>query len=221
MSITLSPRTIALLHNFAGISPSIVLQPGKKLRVISDAGTLIGVADIEEEFPNEFPVLDITKLLSILKVKSFKECQVEFTNEKITLRGEHTELSFWASATELTPMPAADIPLQEVSFQAEVSAETLDEFIRIGSVLSHKTAKLVIESGKTYLVATTPELANSNDYRVQLGETDKPDCVMPLDVSNLKMMSSNYVIKCDPASQLACFESSDGSLKYYVGQQLE
>lgn len=221
MSIKLSQRTLNLLQNFASISPSIVLQPGKKLRVVSDAGTIIASADIEEDFPNEFPVLDITKLLSILKVKSFKDCQLEFTDKKITLKGEHTELAFWASAKELTTIPEQDIVLPSINFQAEVSADTLDEFIRISSVLSHKTAKLVAESGKTYLVATTPELENSNDFRVELGETSLPDSVMPLDVFNMKMMSSGYIIKTCAEQELASFESTDGSLKYFVGQQLE
>lgn len=221
MSIKLSPRTLSILQNFAGISPSIVLQPGKKLRIVSDAGTLIGTADIEEDFPNEFPILDVTKLLSILKVKSFKECQLEFTDKKISLKGDHAELGFWASAKELTVMPTEDIVLSAVDFQAEVSAETMDEFIRIGSVLSHKTAKLIAEGGKTFLVATTPELENSNDFKVELGETDKPDFTMPLDVSNLKMMSSGYIIRSCAEMELASFESTDGSLKYFVGMQLQ
>ncbi|AVO22950.1 sliding clamp DNA polymerase accessory protein [Erwinia phage vB_EamM-Bue1] len=221
MSITLTPRTLSILQNFSGVCPSIVLQPGKKLRVVSDSATVIAMADIEEDFPSEFPVLDITKLLAILKLKSFKECKLEFTDKKITLNGDKVELAFWASAKELTAPPPEDLILDDVNFQAEVTADTLDEFIRVCNVLSHKTAKLVNKNGKTYLTGTTAELENSNDYVVELGETTLGDCSFPLDVSNLKMMSSGYIIKACEEMQVASFESSDASLKYFVGLQLE
>lgn len=220
MSTILSARTLSIMQNFASISPSIVLQPGKVLRSINDAGTLMGAADIEEDFPHVFPILDITKLLSILKVKSFKDCKLEFTDKVINIKGEHAELSFHASAKELTEMPEEGITLPSIDFQAEITAESLGEFIRISGVLSHKTAKLVAEGGKTYMVATTPELENSNDFKLMLGETDKPDCVMPLDVSNLKMMDSGYIIKGCSELEVVSFESTDGSLRYIVGIQL-
>ncbi|AIM51751.1 sliding clamp DNA polymerase accessory domain protein, partial [Dickeya phage phiDP23.1] len=60
--ITLSERTLQLLANFETINPSIVLTPGKMLRSINDSSTVIAVAQIEEEFPFEFPILDLTKL---------------------------------------------------------------------------------------------------------------------------------------------------------------
>jgi len=219
-SIKLSSRTVGILQNFSSISSSIVLQPGKRLCTISESQTLIAMADIEEDFPSEFPILDVSKLLSIMKLKSFKECELDFQDKRIILRGDKAEMQFWASAKELTTPPPEDLQMPSIEFQAEVQADQLSEFIRVCSVMSHKTAMLVNKAGKTFLIGTTSELENSNDYTLELGETTLGDCEFPMDVSNFKMMESPYIIKTCEEMQVACFESTDGSAKYYVGMQL-
>lgn len=220
MSTKLSARTLSLLSNFASISPSIVLQPGKVLRTVSDSFTIIAMADIEEDFPIEFPILDVTKLLAVLKLKNFKECELEFEEKKLSLKGDKVSLTYWASAKELTTPPPSDIVLENICFQAEIKAEELTEFTRACSVLGHKTANLKIVGGKTFIVGTTPELGEgSNDYCSELGESELADCVFALDVSNMKMIDGNYIIKASTETQVASFESQDGTLKYYVGMQ--
>ena len=90
--ITLSERTLQLLANFETINPSIVLTPGKMLRSINDSSTVIAVAQIEEDFPFEFPILDLTKLLAIQRLPSFKGAKAEFHQDYILLKGESSQL---------------------------------------------------------------------------------------------------------------------------------
>lgn len=219
--ITLSERTLQLLANFETINPSIVLTPGKMLRSINDSSTVIAVAQIEEDFPFEFPILDLTKLLAIQRLPSFKSGKAEFHEDYIHLKGENSQLQFWRSAKELTVVPADGIDLGSVEFEAAITPEKMKELTRACSTLGHKTVRLVASAGKTRLVATTTTLDNSNDYTVELGETTLNDFVMALDVSNLKMIEGNYTIRADSELQMVNFQSTDGTINYFVGAQIE
>ncbi|AFX93546.1 DNA polymerase processivity factor [Serratia phage phiMAM1] len=220
-SIKLSERTSVLLANAATISPSIVLQPGKFLRTISDSSSILMIAQIEEEFPHEFPILDISKLLSILKLKNFKTCDLDFTTDKVVLKGDKVEATFWRSAKELTTLPPDGLVLENQDYQAEISHDQLSEFIRACSVLGHKIAKLVNSGGKSYLVGTNPEIDNSNDYTLELGETDMGDCSLMVEVGNLKVVEGNYTIKAYAETQVINLVSADASINYYIGMHLD
>ena len=219
--IKLSERTLQLLSNFESICPSIVLAPGKKLRTVNDSATVIAIADIDEEFPFEFPILDLTKLLSIQRLPSFKSGVIEMDADHILLKGDSSQLKFWRSAKELTVVPADGIELGNVIFEATVTPEKLKELTRACSTLGHKTVRLVAKGGKTSLVGTSPTIDNSNDYSVELGETTLGDSTTPVDVANLKMIEGNYVIRVDSDLQLVNFQSIDGTINYFVGMQLD
>lgn len=219
--ITISERTLQLLANFETINPSIVLTPGKMLRSINDASTVIAVAQIEEDFPFEFPILDLTKLLAIQRLPSFKGGKAEFHEDFIMLKGENSQLQFWRSAKELTVVPADTIELPSVEFEATITPEKMKELTRACSTLGHKTVRLVAQGGKTRMVATTTTIDNSNDYSVELGETTLADFVMPLDVGNLKMIEGNYTLRACAELQMVNFQSSDATINYFVGAQLE
>lgn len=218
--IILSDRTLLLLSNFETICPSIVLQPGKKLRTISDSASVIAIADIDEDFPFEFPIMDLTKLLAIQRLPSFKGGKIAFTQDYILLKGETSELKFWRSAKELTQIPADEFELDDICFEATITPEQMKELIRACSTLGHKTINLVVSSGKTSFVGTTPAVDNSNDYTVHLGETQMADCVVSVDVGNLKLIEGNYLIRADKTLQLVHFQSKDATINYYVGQQI-
>lgn len=219
--LKLSERTLQLLANFETICPSVTLEPGKKLRTVNDASTVIAVADIDEDFQFEFPILDLTKLLAIQRLPSFKEGNIEMHQDHVLLKGNNSKLQFWRSAKELTVIPQSEISLMSVDFEANVTPEQMKELTRACSTLGHKTVRLVATGGKTSLVGTTTTIDNSNNYTVELGETDKGDFTMPVDVVNLKMIEGNYVIRACIDMQVVNFQSADGTINYFVGMQLE
>ncbi|AKJ73718.1 sliding clamp DNA polymerase accessory protein [Salmonella phage 38] len=191
------------------------------MRTINDSSTVIAIADIDEDFPFEFPILDLTKLLAIQRLPSFKGGKIEMSEDHILLKGENSQLQFWRSAKELTVVPADSIDLRSVEFETTVTPEKMKELTRACSTLGHKTVRLVASGGKTRLVGTTTTIDNSNDYTVELGETTLGDFAMPVDVVNLKMIEGNYVIRACAEMQLVNFQSADGTINYYVGMQLD
>lgn len=217
-----SERTVQLLNNFASICPSIVLQNDQVLRTISDTGSVLATAQIEESFPvSEFPILELQKLLNILKVS--KDPDIEFVDDgkRLLISSANTKIDFWASAKTLTTLPPEKLELTGIIFEAEITGEQLREFSRACSTLGHKRAEFSISGGKTYITGTTPDLDNSNNITIELGETTYADCKFPIDTDHMKLIDGTYVVQISSEMELVNFISADGTLNYYIGKQLD
>src|SRR3990172_5679552 len=62
----LSKRTKEIITNFANINPSMLFKAGSELKTISPNKDVLGTAEIEEGFPSQFAIYDLSRFLSIL-----------------------------------------------------------------------------------------------------------------------------------------------------------
>lgn len=73
----ISKETMEVLKNFSTINNTLFIVPGNTIRVCGENHTIIGEAVVEEQFPQEFAISDVTKLLALLSLNSGQP-QVEF-----------------------------------------------------------------------------------------------------------------------------------------------
>ena len=59
----LSDKTINLLKNFSDINQSILFKKGNKLRTISVMKNIMAEAEVQEDFPKDFAIYDLTQFL--------------------------------------------------------------------------------------------------------------------------------------------------------------
>ena len=64
----ISSETINILKNFSGINANLVFKPGKELKTLSEAKTIMASASILEDFPVEFGVYDLNEFLSLFSL---------------------------------------------------------------------------------------------------------------------------------------------------------
>ena len=64
----LSDKTINLLKNFSDINQSILFKKGNKLRTISVMKNIMAEAEIQEDFPKDFAIYDLTQFLSLIHI---------------------------------------------------------------------------------------------------------------------------------------------------------
>lgn len=208
--IQLSKTTRAIMSNFASISPAFCLEQGNILRVAdAETGTVYARAEIEETFPMDFPIADINQLLRILKLSSMKECGLEFFDEdasihepkRVMIKGAGVSVKFVASSSLMVSLPKKEeeprLPEdpEDISFEAEIEHQALSDFKTACDTLGLTHAILKNENGESYLVGQDPTIDNSSDYILKLGKTDKPDCEVPVLVSSLKLVESDYTFR--------------------------
>ena len=59
----ISNETLEILKNFSEINQSIVIKPGKKIKTINSLKNILAHADVEEDFPMEVAIYDLTEFL--------------------------------------------------------------------------------------------------------------------------------------------------------------
>ena len=59
----LSDKTLTILKNFAGINTGIFFQTGKVIKTVAPTKSILATANIDEEFPTDFGIYDMTRLL--------------------------------------------------------------------------------------------------------------------------------------------------------------
>lgn len=209
--VKLSDTTRAIMKNFAGISQSFLLETNKELRVSdADTGTCFARADIEEQFPMEFAIADINQLLNILSLSSMKDCSIEFvpdneaTNEPrhMVIKGGKTSVRFFSSSAVTVDLPNKEegeepqINDADVVFEAEIPGQVWVDFVRACKTLGLSHCSFLVQDKKSYLVGSDPTIDNSDDYVVDLGETEREDVTVPVLIKACKFIESeSYTIK--------------------------
>ena len=61
-----SERTTNLLKNYTNINQSIEFREGNILRTVSPLNTILASVEIEEEFPQTFPIYELGRFLGTL-----------------------------------------------------------------------------------------------------------------------------------------------------------
>ena len=143
----LSDRTINLLKNFASINQSILFKQGNQLRTISVMKNILAEANIDEDFPQDFGVYDLSQCLNSLGL--FQEPELNFTGESFLniKEGKQRSKYFFADPSVIVSPPEKSITLPSVDVEFTLRSSQLDRLLKAAGVY-HLTDLSVIGDGK-------------------------------------------------------------------------
>ncbi len=219
--ISFSDRTRAILNNFNSIHGSIHLKQGESIVIGESGGGVLAVATIDESIPKEFPIANLGGLLTILSMKSFADSKLDFSTDGLMkIAGKGQIVDFYASAETFGDLPEEPIPLEQEDFSAEITPDVFVDFKKACSGLNLTHCTLTVKDGKSSLVGNNPDLPNSSDFTIELGETDKDDVEITIKVASMKkVLEGNYVLVAQ-SEFMAKFVSIDERLQYMIGAEL-
>ena len=84
-TVQLSAKTVQILANFAAINSSILFKKGNVIKTISNAQNILAKAVVDETFPQDFAIYDLSQFLSAISL--FNDPVLIFDNENyVTIR---------------------------------------------------------------------------------------------------------------------------------------
>lgn len=209
----LTPRTVQLLKNFAGINKSIYVNRGNKIRTMSESKSIVAEATVEEDFPNEFGIYDLNQFLGVTSL--FTNPEIEFESNHMSIKGDEGSRScYFYSAKENHVMPPEVVRMPDPVYQFTLTDKLLKQLLQAANVLGLPDIVIQGDGEKVSVTATNIKNSTTNNYFVDI---EKSDTVFKIifKVDNIKLTSGTYDVKI--ASQgIAEFALSDGSLKYWV-----
>ena len=210
----LSDNTLAVLKNFAGINNSILVKKGTQLRTMSVAKNILAEAEIPEDFPRDVAIYDLNQFLNGLSLH--QDPNLDFTEDShITIKeGRRRVKYFYADPQVIIAPPDKEInlPTQEVCFQLESSS--LEKLVKAAAVYQLPDLSVLGENGEITMVVRDKKNDTSNEYAVNVGETDK-EFEFNFKMENIKIIPGAYDVVIS-SKLLSEFTNTQYNLKYFI-----
>jgi hypothetical protein len=197
-TVKLSQETLAILKTAATINKSIAFKAGNEIKTVSASGSIVMESTVSETFPNDFAVYELPKLLGVLALPGFKDAELVFDDEVTThlvIKAGSSKIKYFYSAEEFAQHPGKSIVLPKVDVEVIIERDTLENFEKAAAALGHKFIKFKVEGGKLFLIATDPKEDTSNDYIVEMGDSDADDFEAQIKLENLKLVAGDFKVQ--------------------------
>jgi len=192
-TIKLSKKTLDILKNYASINSNILVNPGNIITTISPVKNVLAEAKVEESFDTTFGVWDLNKFLGTVSL--FDDPEFEFHEKYVTISGANgSSVKYFYCEPKLltTPTKKINMPTSVVKFK--LTQKTFNELQKAASVLQLPDIAVRSNDGRMELVALDKNDDSSNNYSVDLGETDA-DFEFYFKVENLKLLAGDYTVE--------------------------
>ena len=210
----LTDSTLAVLKNFAGINNSILVKKGNQLRTISVAKNILAAAEIPEDFPRDDAIYDLNQFLNGLSLH--QDPNLDFTEDShITIKeGRRRVKYFYADPQVIIAPPDKEInlPTQEVCFQLE--STSLEKLVKAAAVYQLPDLSVIGANGEITMVVRDKKNDTSNEYAVNLGETDS-NFEFNFKMENIKIIPGSYDVVIS-SKLLSEFTNTQYNLKYFI-----
>lgn len=210
----ISQTTMAILNNFAGINPSIVVRSGNVLRTVSPQNNILAVANVDEDFPTQFAIYDMKQFLGACSL--FKEPTFDFEDAFVNLAEGDKRIRYYYAAPEMVTAPkdkTPTLPSEDVKF--ELAKTQLSEILKAAGVLGVEEIVIIGDGKRTRVVATDTKNKTSNEFGFDVESDSKARFRFVFKAENLKMINDDYVVTLC-AKGIARFENASGTLQYFV-----
>tara|TARA_B100000902_G_scaffold131087_1_gene129972 strand:+ start:1200 stop:1868 length:669 start_codon:yes stop_codon:yes gene_type:complete len=210
----LSKSTLDILKNFSNINQSICFKKGTELSTLSIQKNILSRAEVEETFPKNFAIYDLSEFLSGLTL--FEDPEFDFSNDSfVTIKDRrNTSRYFFADPSTIVQPPEnrVELPSSDVSFT--VAWSDISNIIKAASIYQIEDLAVVGENGVVNLVVRDKKNDTSNSYAVKVGETNS-SFTFNFKVENLKLLPGDYDVTISQQNA-SLFRDVNRDLEYLI-----
>ena len=213
--MNLSTDTLAILKNFSEINDNILFKPGSKLNTISAMKNILAEATITEKFDTEFGIYSLSEFLRAVELFDKPAVKVNGANYAVISdeKSKQTIKYFFADKSVIvTPQKGISMPDKTVTFTLKK-----DDFAKIQKAATTLNLPDIAIKGNGKVisfVATDKKNKSSNDYSLNIGETDK-EFTAYFKSENFKMISDDYDVAISKA-KVSHFINRSKPVQYWI-----
>ncbi len=209
----ISSDTINILKNFSGINANLVFKPGKELKTLSEAKTIMASASILEDFPVEFGVYDLNEFLSLHSLMDDPE--LDFSDKYLTMSDGSQKIKYFYSEIDILTQPTKDINMPECEVVLDISASNLDKIRKAAAVLGHSELSFSSQGGEVVASVFNEKDSTANTFDINLGTTSTETFNYVFSISNLKMLQGDYKVSIS-SKLISNWRNADNPLDYFI-----
>ena len=210
-----SERTTNLLKNYANINQSLEFRAGKVLRTVSPLNTILASVEIEEDFPQTFPIYELSRFLGTLDL--FNNPELDFTDNGVSITDDNHEATYryCGSSSMFQTPPEKDITFPDAEINFELTQELFRKTINAANTLG--LPEVIVEGNGTDIQLVVSDTGNvsSDIFSTKVGATDKT-FRMIFKTENLnKIMEGTYDVSLS-SKRISHFTRKGDTLNYWI-----
>ena len=230
----ISEDTISILNNFSSINAALLFNEGSDIFTISEAKNILAKASVDETFPREFGIYQLSEFLSAVSLLdnpdfdfNAESVKVKAGNSRQTIKYSYTDPSLITS-----PPNKGNIDFPEPDVQFVLDKEDLKTLQKASGVLHLPHVCVKVDDGKlsvSVMDMETPNSSNAFDlsisdeetivFSTEFEESDLfDDYCMTFDVMNLKLFPGKYLVEISNKG-LAHFVNQDVDVEYWISAE--
>jgi hypothetical protein len=216
--MVLSDFALSVLKNFASIHPELVVKKGNLQRSMSEEGSILAEAELEEITDEDFGIDDLNLFLG--NVGILKNPELTYSNGCLLISDGKFKLSYRPCVPGLLfSPPDKKLVIGEPDVSFDLSGDTLTKLLRLASV--NELPSLVIRNNGTNIemvVNDTKDDTSNEVSTVVCGGYSGPDFEAQFKVDSMKMIPGDYLVEMK-IGKFSKFSSKTSKLVYYVGEK--
>ena len=213
--MNISTDTISVLKNFSDINQNILVKAGNKIQTISTMKNILAEAEITEKFDSEFAIYDLPEFLRAVEL--FEKPALKFNGgSNVTIADENTKQSikyFFADKSVIVaPNKSISMPDKFVTFT--LKKDQFTQLLKGVTTLNLPDVAVKGDGTKIKLVCTDKKNKSSNEYSVDVGESDKKFTAY-FKTENFKQIVDDYDVAISK-SKISHFVNRNKSVQYWI-----
>lgn len=213
----LNENTLNVLKNFSGINPNLLIRQGTIVKTISEARNVVATAIVEQEFPQDFGIYDLSEFIGVLSLVDVP--RLKFAEEYVTV-GDSTgrsKVKYFFSPEETLTTPQKDIIMPESEVKFTLTNDTLNKIKRAASALGHDEVSITGKDGVISLSVVDSQNSTSNAFSIDIdGEyPEGVDFNFVLNISNLKIITGDYDVQIS-SKRISTFKHKELNVQYWI-----
>ena len=209
----LSEQTVSLLKNFSGINQNIQFKAGNRIQTISAQKNILVSAEIPESFPSDFAIYDLNKMLGVMSL--FQDPELEVGDKTMTIGGKVNYM--FADPTMIVTPPEKELVFPEAEVKFTMTNGDFSQTVKAAAMLGLPHVCVVGDGVKITLGATDVNNSSSDDFKTEVGATDKSFC-MVFKIENLKLFAGDYNVEIT-SKGISKFSHCTSPLQYFIATE--
>ena len=213
--MNLSSDTVSVLKNFSDINQNILVKPGNKVQTISTMKNILAEAEIAEKFESEFAIYDLPEFLR--SVELFEKPELKFnggSNVQIADSNSKQAIKYFFADKSVIVSPTKNITMPDKEVTFTFKKETFAKLLKAATTLNLPDVAVKGDGKSIKIVATDKKNKSSNDYSIEVGETDKKFTAY-FKTENFKMVSDDYDVAISK-QKISHFVNRNKPIQYWI-----
>ena len=210
----LSNDTRDVLKNYATINANLLVKTGNKISTMSQMKNIVSIAELPDNFEQEFAIYDLTEFLSAMSL--FNDPELEFNENNVRMWEGYQSLKYFYSDPTVVTTPKSDITMPEPDAKFTLKQNTFNQILKASSVLG--VPDMVLDTGDVGIMllrVSDRKNDTSNNFSIEVGEGAKPNQKFFFKVENLKLLSGDYDVEVSTKG-ISRFKNVNKNIEYYI-----